>query len=61
MKIALYQGAGKPTGVDENLEIIQRKALSAAGQGVDLIIFPELFLTGYNIGKPVQKLAQQAN
>ena len=61
MKIALYQGAGKPTGVDENLEIIQRKALSAAGQGVDLIIFPELFLTGYNIGQQVRKLAEPAD
>ena len=61
MKIALYQGAGQPTRVDENLEIIQRQALSAAGQGVDLIIFPELFLTGYNIGETVQELAQQAD
>ena len=61
MKIAIYQGAGKPAEVDENLEIIQRKANSAAGQGVDLIIFPELFLTGYNIGQQVQKLAEPAD
>jgi 5-aminopentanamidase len=61
MKIALYQGAGKPASVDENLEIIHRKALSAAEQDADLIIFPELFLSGYNIGKTVQKLAEQAD
>ena len=61
MKIALYQGAGKPTKVDENLEIIQRKANSAAGQGADLIIFPELFLSGYNIDKTVQNLAEPAD
>ena len=61
MKIALYQGAGQPTRVDENLEIIQRQALSAAGQGADLIIFPELFLSGYNIGETVLELAQQAD
>jgi predicted amidohydrolase len=61
MKIALYQGAGKPTGIDENLAIIQRNALSAAGQGADLIIFPELFLTGYNIGKQVRKLTEPAD
>jgi predicted amidohydrolase len=61
MKIALYQGAGKPTKVDENLAIIQRKAISAAGQGADLIIFPELFLSGYNIGQTVQELAEQAD
>jgi predicted amidohydrolase len=61
MKIALYQGPGKPTRVDENLETIQRQALSAAGQGADLIIFPELFLSGYNIGETIQELAQQAD
>jgi predicted amidohydrolase len=60
MKIALYQGAGKPAAVEENLDIIKRQALSAAGQGVDLIIFPELFLSGYNIGQTVQQLAEPA-
>ena len=50
MKIALYQGAGMPARVDENLKIMHRKAISAAGQGADLIIFPELFLSGYNPG-----------
>jgi len=58
MKIALYQGAGKPAKVDENLAIIQRQAAAAAKQGADLIIFPELFLTGYNIGQAVGELAE---
>ncbi|MGD9287412.1 MAG: carbon-nitrogen hydrolase family protein [Desulfobacterales bacterium] len=61
MKIAIFQGAGKPAKVDENLDIMHRKALSAAEQNADLIIFPELFLSGYNIGKTVQILAEQAN
>jgi 5-aminopentanamidase len=61
MKIALYQGAGRPTKIDKNLEIIHRKALSAAEQGADLIIFPELFLSGYNIGQTVQELAEQSD
>ena len=61
MKIALYQGAGKPAGVDENLAAIEHQALAAAEQGADLIIFPELFLTGYNIGPTVQELAQEAD
>ncbi len=60
MKLAIYQGAGKPADVDENLAIIQRQALSAGGRGADLIIFPELFLSGYNIGQTVEDLAQQA-
>lgn len=61
MIIALYQGAGKPTEVEENLKIIHAKSVSAADQGADLIIFPELFLSGYNIGQTVQDLAQQAD
>lgn len=61
MKIALYQGEGRPAAVAENLDIIQRQAHSAAEQGADLIIFPELFLTGYNIGKTVAALAEPAD
>ena len=61
MKIALYQGTGKPTKIDENLDIIQDQALAAAAQGADLIIFPELFLSGYNIGQTVQELAEPAD
>ena len=61
MKIAIYQGAGKPARVDENLDIIKGQALAAAAQGADLIIFPELFLSGYNIGQTVQELAEPAD
>ena len=60
MKVALYQGPGKPAEVEENLKIIHRKAVSAAEKGADLIIFPELFITGYNIGQAVLELAEPA-
>jgi predicted amidohydrolase len=49
MKIAIYQGQGREKRVAENLEILRSAALSAAKQGARLIIFPEMFLTGYNI------------
>ena len=61
MKIALYQGEGRSARVDENIEIIRRSAFSAARQGADLIIFPELFLTGYNIGSAAHELAEPAD
>jgi predicted amidohydrolase len=60
MKVAIYQGQGRQTRVDENLEIIRHSASAAAGQGAKLIIFPELFLTGYNIGSAVIDLAEPA-
>ena len=61
MKIAIYQGRGKLGRVDENLEIMSHAAIDASEGGAALIIFPELFLTGYNIGDAVFDLAQQAD
>ena len=58
MKIAIYQAQGRPTRVDENLETMRQAALRAADQQAQLIIFPEMFLTGYNIGEAVFKLAE---
>jgi predicted amidohydrolase len=58
MKIAIYQGQGRPKRVNENLEIIRSAALSATKQGARLIIFPEMFLTGYNIGDAIFGLAE---
>jgi predicted amidohydrolase len=58
MKIAIYQGQSRPMRVAENLKIIRSAALSAAKQGARLIIFPEMFLTGYNIGDAVFELAE---
>ena len=57
----MYQGAGRPAEVEANLAAIRRQALIAAKQGADLIIFPELFLSGYNIGDTVRALAQDAD
>jgi predicted amidohydrolase len=61
MKVAIYQGVGKSTQVKENLAIIKSSAFSAAEQRADLIIFPEMFLTGYNIGDAVFDLAEPAD
>jgi predicted amidohydrolase len=61
MKVSIYQGQGRETRVDENLEVIRNSAYSAAEQGAKLIIFPELFLTGYNIGDAVIDLAEPSD
>jgi predicted amidohydrolase len=53
MQIVIYQGEGKSTRVHEILDTIRSSAFLAAEQGADLIIFPEMFLTGYNIGDAV--------
>ena len=58
MKVGLYQGTGTPLDVTANLELLAQVAVTAAKQNVTLLIFPELFLTGYNIGDAVKQLAE---
>lgn len=61
MRIAIYQCEGIPAAKEENLAILREAAISAAKQGARLIMFPELFLTGYNIGDRVFDLAESIN
>ncbi|MFO7708309.1 MAG: carbon-nitrogen hydrolase family protein [Desulfobacterales bacterium] len=58
MKIAVYQGEGVGGAVSSALEVMRRYALEAAAQGAGMVIFPEMFLTGYNIGDAVFDLAE---
>ncbi|EXF92166.1 carbon-nitrogen hydrolase [Pseudomonas fluorescens HK44] len=48
MRVALYQCPPLPLDVAGNLQRLQKLATEASG--ADLLVFPEMFLTGYNIG-----------
>lgn len=58
MRIALLQSAGTPGDVAANLLAVRRAARQAAAAGARLLICPEAFVTGYNIG--AQRLAELA-
>ncbi|MDB6048698.1 MAG: ramA 3 [Pseudomonas sp.] len=60
MRIALYQCPPLPLDVSGNLERLALKATEAADQGADLLICPEMFLTGYNIGAEAASSLAQA-
>lgn len=60
MKIALFQTAGTAS-VSGNLDLLESKAAEAAGQGARLLVAPEMFLTGYNIGERAWALAEPAD
>lgn len=60
MKIALYQGLARLLEPERNLERMEEMAHAAALQGAGLVIFPELFLTGYNLGDDAARLAESA-
>jgi len=50
MKIALYQGPGRITDIDGAFALMADKAAEAKANGADLLIMPEMYLSGYNIG-----------
>ncbi|MDF0729803.1 carbon-nitrogen hydrolase family protein [Pseudomonas entomophila] len=59
MRIALFQGAPRPLDVPGNLERLQHQAQLAAERGAQLLVCPEMYLSGYNIGlDAVQRLAE---
>ncbi|WP_248795328.1 carbon-nitrogen hydrolase family protein [Pseudomonas sp. MWU13-2105] len=48
MQIALYQCPPQPLDVAGNLQRLQR--LTGEARGADVLVLPEMFLSGYNIG-----------
>lgn len=59
MRIALFQCASLPLDVTGNLARLSHQAHAAAARGASVLLCPEMFLTGYNIGADaVARLAQ---
>lgn len=59
MRVALYQCPPLPLDIRSNLARLKAQAAAAAKQGAALLVFPEMFLSGYNIGaKSARALAQ---
>lgn len=61
MRVALLQARGTPGDVQENLEAVRRAAEQAAAAGAALLVTPEAFLTGYDIGPRLRELAEPAD
>jgi predicted amidohydrolase len=50
MKIALYQGPGRLNDVEGGFTLMAELAGKAKASGADLLLLPEMYLSGYNIG-----------
>ena len=50
MKMALYQGPGRINDVAGSFALLTEKAAEAKAEGADLLLLPEMYLSGYNIG-----------
>lgn len=58
IKLALAQISSKREDKKENLQKIEKFIIKAKEQGADLVIFPELSLTGYVLHDQVYELAE---
>jgi len=61
MKLAVYQGPGVSRSPGDNRETMARVARESAAKGCNLVMFPELFASGYNIGERMFDLAEPAD
>ncbi|RGE23328.1 carbon-nitrogen hydrolase family protein [Leucobacter sp. wl10] len=59
LKIAVWQAASAPADVEVNLAALDSAASAASSRGAELLITPEMYVTGYNIGDRVRQLAAE--
>jgi 5-aminopentanamidase len=59
VRVAALQTGGSPGDVEANARELDRAAATARAGGASLLITPELFLTGYDIGDEVRHLARR--
>ncbi len=58
IRVALAQLASKRENRQENLKRMDEFASKAAKKGADLVVFPELFLTGYVVRDQIYELSE---
>ena len=60
--LAMFQGAAYPRDVQKNLVVMKEQVLKAKKAGAQIIVFPELFLTGYCLeAEDMKSVAQESN
>lgn len=57
MKILINQDLPAFGSIEANVKTVVQTCKSAAEFGVDVVVFPELYLTGYNLGSALHDLA----
>ena len=61
MRISLAQLNSRLGDIDANLETAHRAVETAVGDSAHLVVFPELFLTGYSVGEVDADLSMRPN
>lgn len=58
MKVSVAQVDASLAGLENRYRLLEEKIMQAAIDGVDMIVFPELFLSGYNVGEALHLHAE---
>jgi predicted amidohydrolase len=61
LRVALFQSPSGSLGVAERLEGLGGAMAQAAAGGAELLICPELYMSGYNIGGAIAERAEKAD
>jgi 5-aminopentanamidase len=61
LTIAVAQIDASRTAGHARIQWLEQQLCAAQAQGVDLLVLPELFVTGYNVGSQVETLAEPAD
>jgi predicted amidohydrolase len=61
MRVALYQCPPLPLDISGNLQRLKTQASEASAKGATLLVCPEMFLSGYNIGAQAARDLAQPN
>lgn len=59
LKVGIWQDSGVLGDVSANMATISRATAEASRRGIDLLVFPECFLTGYFNRDAVERIARQ--
>jgi len=61
LRVAIFQCEARDEGASPRLARLDRAMERLAGGGVDLVVCPELFLSGYHVGDRITAFAQPAD
>jgi len=61
VRISLAQLASRLGDIDANLDAAARAVVVAVGESTDLVVFPELFVSGYSVGEVDADLSMRAD
>ena len=61
LKVGIWQDSGVLGDVSANMATISRATAKASRRGIDVLVFPECFLTGYFNRDAVERTARQVN